>query len=38
MNEAVLGISGGNLPHENRPPFLVINFVIALYGIYPSPT
>jgi microcystin-dependent protein len=29
--------AGGNQPHENRPPFLVLNFVIALQGIFPSP-
>lgn len=30
--------SGGNQPHENRPPFIVINYIIALFGVYPSPT
>lgn len=28
--------TGGNLPHENRQPYLVINWCIALQGIYPS--
>src|SRR5208283_1502733 len=28
--------SGGGQPHENRSPFLVLNFIIALQGIYPS--
>lgn len=28
--------SGGNQPHENRSPFLVINYCIALQGIFPS--
>ncbi len=28
--------AGGSQPHENRPPFLVVNFVIALQGIFPS--
>jgi microcystin-dependent protein len=27
---------GGNQPHNNMPPFLVINFVIAIEGIFPS--
>ncbi len=27
---------GGSQPHENRQPFLVINFVIALQGAFPS--
>ena len=28
--------SGGNLPHSNIQPFLCINFIIALNGIFPS--
>jgi microcystin-dependent protein len=28
--------AGGGQPHENRPPFLVVNFVIALVGVFPS--
>ena len=28
--------TGGGQPHENRQPFLVLNFVIALQGIFPS--
>ena len=27
---------GGSQPHENRQPFLAINYIIALYGVYPS--
>jgi microcystin-dependent protein len=27
---------GGNSPHNNMMPFLCINFIIALFGIYPS--
>ena len=27
---------GGNQPHPNMAPFLAINFIISLYGIYPS--
>ena len=27
---------GGGQPHENRQPSLVLNFVIALIGIFPS--
>lgn len=27
--------SGGDLPHNNMPPYLVLNFCIALQGIYP---
>jgi microcystin-dependent protein len=28
--------SGGNQPHENRQPYLAINWCIALRGIFPS--
>jgi microcystin-dependent protein len=32
-----IGLSPGNsLPHDNMQPFLVITFIIALFGIYPS--
>lgn len=27
---------GGSQPHENRSPFLVLNFIVALVGIFPS--
>ncbi|UXI69275.1 phage tail protein [Tahibacter amnicola] len=27
---------GGSQPHENRQPFLVLNYCIALQGIFPS--
>ena len=28
--------TGGNQSHENRMPFQVVNFIIALNGIYPT--
>lgn len=31
-------ITGGSQPHENRMPFLCINYIISLFGIFPSPT
>ncbi|WP_288431897.1 tail fiber protein [uncultured Deinococcus sp.] len=31
-----LGIAGGGQPHENRSPYLAVNFIISLYGIYPN--
>src|SRR5579884_970472 len=30
--------AGSSQPHENRPPFLVLNFCITLQGIFPSQT
>lgn len=29
---------GGSLPHDNMMPFLCINYIISLFGIFPSPT
>jgi microcystin-dependent protein len=31
-----IGSFGGSAPHENRQPFLGLNFIIALQGIFPS--
>ena len=36
MNQTLDAPAGGGQPHENMQPYLVINFVIALTGIYPS--
>ena len=35
LPESVTNV-GGSQPHENRQPFLVLNFIIALQGIFPS--
>ena len=29
--------TGNSLPHDNMQPYLAINFIISLFGIYPSP-
>jgi microcystin-dependent protein len=29
---------GGSQPHDNMIPFLVINFIISMFGIFPSQT
>lgn len=36
MNVATVTNVGGSQPHENRQPFLVLNWIIALQGIFPS--
>jgi microcystin-dependent protein len=36
MSPAAMARTGGGQPHENRPPYQAIYFVIALSGIYPS--
>ena len=33
---APLGMSGQNIPHNNVQPFLAINYIIALNGIFPT--
>lgn len=38
MNPGVIGNTGGSQAHENRQPFLALNFCIALQGIFPSQT
>jgi microcystin-dependent protein len=38
MSPAALGSSGGSQPHDNMVPFLVINFILSLFGIFPSQT
>ncbi len=35
MAANALGNAGGSLPHNNMPPFLAVNFCIALQGIFP---
>lgn len=36
MNPGMVLPNTGGQPHENRPPFLVLNWCIALEGIFPS--
>jgi microcystin-dependent protein len=31
-----IGVSGGSQSHENMPPYLVLNYIIAMEGIFPS--
>jgi microcystin-dependent protein len=37
MHPGTVTATGGSQAHENRQPFLVLNFCIALQGIFPSP-
>jgi microcystin-dependent protein len=36
MNAATIETAGGSQPHENRQPYLAINYIISLFGIFPS--
>jgi microcystin-dependent protein len=33
-----MGATGGNQPHDNFQPYLCIDFIISLFGIFPTPT
>jgi microcystin-dependent protein len=36
MAAAAIAAAGGSQPHENRPPYLGLNYIISLFGIFPS--
>jgi microcystin-dependent protein len=36
LNLTAIGLTGGSQPHNNVIPYLTVNYVIALEGIYPS--
>jgi microcystin-dependent protein len=36
MSAAATSTAGGGQPHENRQPYLVLNYIIALTGVYPA--
>lgn len=36
MNNSILQQTGGSQPHDNMIPYLVVNYIISLYGVYPS--
>lgn len=38
MNFQALSPAGGSLPHNNMMPYLVLNFCIALQGVFPPRT
>ena len=38
MNSSVISSIGGNQPHNNFQPYLCVDFIISLFGIFPSPT
>lgn len=38
MNANAIGNTGGSQPHENRQPYLAVNFIISLFGVFPTQT
>ncbi len=38
LNAAAVGTAGGSQPHDNLQPYLCLNFIISLFGIFPTQT
>ena len=38
MSPLAVSTVGGSQPHTNLQPYLCINFIISLFGIFPTPT
>ena len=38
LNPGAIGPVGGSQPHDNFQPYLCVDFIISLFGIFPSPT
>ena len=38
MSAQAIGPVGGSQPHTNFQPYLCVDFIISLFGIFPSPT
>ncbi len=38
MAGTAAGADGGSQPHDNMVPFLAVNFILSLFGIFPSQT
>lgn len=38
MATSAISSVGGSQPHTNFQPYLCVNFIISLFGIFPSPT
>jgi microcystin-dependent protein len=38
MNAGAISFVGGSQPHNNFQPYLCVNFILSLFGIFPSPT
>lgn len=38
LNVQSVALTGGSQPHDNLQPYLCVNFIISLFGIFPSQT
>ncbi|MCZ8513240.1 tail fiber protein [Paenibacillus filicis] len=37
MHPNIVSSIGGSQPHDNMMPYLTVNFIISLFGVFPSP-
>lgn len=38
LDPTAVGATGGSQPHTNFQPYLCVDFIISLFGLFPSPT
>lgn len=38
LNPSIVSAAGGSQPHPNMQPFLALNYIISLFGAFPTPT
>jgi len=38
LSASAIGSAGASQPHDNMAPYLCVNFIISLFGIFPSPS
>jgi len=38
FNASAIGLTGGSQPHDNMMPYLVVSFILSLFGVFPSQT
>ena len=36
LDPAIIQNTGGSQPHDNFQPYLCVNFIMSMYGIFPS--
>jgi microcystin-dependent protein len=36
MEPTMLSVAGGSQPHENMLPFVVVSYIISLFGVFPT--
>jgi microcystin-dependent protein len=38
MSASSITLTGNSQPHNNLQPYLVMNWIISFFGVFPSPT